>query len=107
MNLYRKIIKKLFYKAFPEMRAQEYTRIMSVTVEPETIKACAVEKKEIVKANLDEIVDYKLVPEIATQLRLRGLVHVEIKTDHLLDDMCDVFATVCAIYPDDLKAVKK
>lgn len=118
MNLYRKIIKKLFYNAFPEERekdllikqlasSQEYTRIMSVRVEPETIKARSVELKESARENFYEILDYKLVPEIAKQLLLRGLVRVVTTPDHLLNDMVNVEATVCAIYPGDLEEAKR
>ena len=107
MNLYKKIIKKLYYRAFPEMKAQEYTKILSVRVEPETIKASSVELKESARENFYEILDYKLVPEIAKQLMLRGLVRVVTTPDHLLSDMVNIEATVCAIYPGDLEEVKK
>lgn len=118
MNLYKKIIKKLYNNAFPENRekdllikqlesAPKYTRILSVRVEPETITARSVELREIARENFDEILDYKLVPEIAKQLLLRGLVRVVTKPDHLLNDMVNIEATVCAIYPGDLEGVKE
>lgn len=118
MNLYKKIIKKLYNNAFPENRekdllikqlksAQKYTRILSVRVEPETIKASSVELREIARENFNEILDYKLVPEIAKQLLLRGLVRVVTTPDRFNNDMVNVEATVCAVYPGDLEGGKK